>query len=117
MRLTPESKIKTAVKAAFEELHICPASKAGAFPLDSQGWYYMPVSNGMGVSGIPDFVGHYHGRLFAVETKADPKKRPTPFQRRQIEAINCRGERAFVVSSLEEAKELKQHLLNLLFLP
>ena len=113
---TPESKVKAAVKAMLEELHIIPASKAGAFPADAQGWYFMPVQMGQGVSGIPDILGHYHGRAFAVETKAQGKK-PTGFQRRQIEAFNCRGERAFVVDSVEGAQALKQELLNLLFLP
>lgn len=112
---TPESKIKAATREVFAELHIINASKAGSFPVDAQGYYYMPVQQGAGVSGIPDFVGHFHGRFFAIETKAQGKK-PTPFQRRQIEAINCRGERAFVVDSVEAAQALKQTLLNLLFL-
>lgn len=113
---TPESRIKAEVKAVLEELHIFPASKAATFPTDAAGWYYMPVQNGMGVSGIPDFTGHHHGRFFAIETKA-PGKKPTAFQRRQIDAINCRGERAFVVDSIEAAQELKTLLMNLLFLP
>lgn len=32
-------------------------------------WYYMPVSNGMGVMGIPDFVCCYDGMFMCIETK------------------------------------------------
>jgi len=39
------------------------------------------------------------------------------FQRRQIDAINCRGDRAFVVDSLESAQALKAWLVDLVFLP
>jgi len=113
---TPESKVKAAIRAALEALNIHPASKAGNFPVDAAGYYFMPQGTGYSVSGIPDFVGHYHGRMFAIEAKAAGKK-PTAFQRRQIEAINCRGERAFVVDSVESAQQLKTLLLNLLFLP
>jgi len=113
---TPESKVKNEIKRVLEELHIFPAAKAATFPTDAAGYYFMPQGTGYSVSGIPDFVGHFHGRLFAVEAKA-PGKKPTAFQRRQIEAINCRGERAFVVDSVEAAQELKTLLMNLLFLP
>lgn len=32
-------------------------------------WYYMPVQNGMGVTGIPDFVVCYRGQFIGVEAK------------------------------------------------
>lgn len=113
---TPEGKVKNHVKQVLTDLGIHPASKAGVFPSDAAGWFFMPVSNGMGVSGIPDFLGHYYGRFFAIETKAEGKK-PTKFQRRQMDAIDCRGDRAFVVDSLESAEKLRVDLVNLVFLP
>lgn len=111
-----ESKVKQAVKKELETLGIFPASKAGTFPLDAAGWYYMPVPGGYGVSGIPDFLGHFQGRFFSVETKS-PGKKPSKFQQRQIDAINCRGERAWVIDSVEAAAGLKTLLYGILFLP
>lgn len=32
-------------------------------------WYFMPMQNGMGVAGIPDFIGCYRGQFVAIETK------------------------------------------------
>ena len=32
-------------------------------------WYCMPAQNGFGRNGIPDFVGCYEGRFFAIECK------------------------------------------------
>lgn len=67
---TPEGRIKDKVKALLKRL----------------GWYYyMPVQNGMGVSGIPDLiccrpltitadmVGQTIGVFVAIETKAPGK--------------------------------------------
>ena len=54
--MTPEGKVKKAVKALLDSLK-------------PDLWYFMPVPFGYGVSGIPDFVGVYHGRFFGIETK------------------------------------------------
>lgn len=32
-------------------------------------WYFMPVSLGMGVHGVPDFICCYRGNFIAIETK------------------------------------------------
>lgn len=61
------------------------AKRAGAFT-EAAGWYFMPAQNGLGVHGIPDFLGHYRGTFFAIETKA-PGRAPTGFQALQIKAI------------------------------
>lgn len=94
--MTPEGKIKALTKKCLEAHGIFPASKAGAFPEQAQGWYYLPVSSGHGVSGIPDFIGHHQGRSFFIETKA-PGKKPTGFQALQIAAIRCSGGAVFVI--------------------
>jgi hypothetical protein len=57
----PEAKVKQQVKALLRTMGI---------------WYYMPVQNGMGVVGIPDFICCWAGRFLAIETKA-PGKRST----------------------------------------
>ena len=102
-----ERKVKENVKKLLAMFGISPASKAGAFPEDSYGWYFMPAQSGMGVSGIPDFIGKYKGRFFAVETKA-PGKKPTGFQKLQIDAINTTPGPCFVIDG--DVAELEEWL-------
>jgi len=50
-------------------------------------WYYLPVSNGMGQHGIPDFICCVppNGKFLAIETKAPGKLRNvTALQERAI---------------------------------
>lgn len=56
MARTPEGNVKHKIK---EYLKSIPGL-----------WFYMPMQNGMGEQGIPDIVGCYQGRFFAIETKA-----------------------------------------------
>ena len=62
MANTPEGRIKDAVKKYLTAL--------GAY-------WYMPVSNGMGRVGCPDFLICYKGRFIACETKAPGKRHNT----------------------------------------
>lgn len=91
---TPEGAVKDEFKMYLKSIRCINASQAVTATTEDQGWYFMPVSNGMGVHGLPDFLGHFRGVFFAVETKADEKKDPTPLQRHQLDAIrNTRGRR------------------------
>jgi penicillin-binding protein-related factor A (putative recombinase) len=65
----------------------------------------------MSVRGIPDFIGHYRGKFFAVEAKA-PGKKPTGFQALQIAAIKASGGAVFVVSDRESLGVLQDWLLE-----
>jgi len=96
---TPEGIVKEAIKKVLDRYKIYPAKKAGAFPPDALGWYYMPVQH-FSVKGIPDFLGHYCGQFWAVEAKALGKK-PTGFQQLQLDAIEKSGGKVFVVDSLK----------------
>ena len=104
---TPEGATKSQVKSLLKEFGLVSAAEAAkaAGKVTASGWYYMPVSNGMGVSGIPDFVGHFHGRFFAIETKA-PGKKPTALQQFQLDALSTTGAARFVVSGQEGVWEL-----------
>lgn len=62
-------------------------------------FYYMPVQNGMGQSGIPDVIAIIHGVPFAFECKATPKQNPTTLQAMQLEKIHKSGGVAWVVDN------------------
>jgi hypothetical protein len=87
MSMTPEGRVKHAVKKILSSVRC---------------WWFMPVQNGMGRVGIPDFiccipvtirpedVGRTLGVFFAIETKAPGKSATlTPNQRREIESIQA----------------------------
>jgi hypothetical protein len=94
--MTPEGRTKAKIKACLHAHGIFPASKAGAFPEQAQGWYFLPVSSGHGVHGVPDVIGHVRGRALFIEAKA-PGKKPTGFQALQIAAIRAAGGMVFII--------------------
>jgi hypothetical protein len=87
MAMTPEGRIKTAVKRWLVERGI---------------WYFLPVSNGMGRHGIPDIICCYQGRFLGLEIKAPGKRRTvTPNQIRELRAIKQAGGIALIVDDLQ----------------
>ena len=51
-------------------------------------FYYMPVQNGMGQTGIPDVMAIIKGVPFAFECKATPKQHPTVLQAYALDRIH-----------------------------
>jgi hypothetical protein len=95
--MTPEGKVKADVKRELKLRGI---------------WYFMPMQNGFGVVGIPDFICCWNGRFLAIETKA-PKKRShtTANQERQIADINAHGGYAIVVDDVSQLISfLQEHI-------
>lgn len=89
---TPEGRVKAQVKKLLESV--------GAY-------YFMPVSNGMGRVGIPDFIVCYRGRYYALETKAPGKRHnTTPNQKRELAAIIAAGGVALVVDNVKQLEGL-----------
>lgn len=86
---TPEGRVKKAVKAWLVERNA---------------YFYMPMSNGMGRVGAPDFIVCLAGgRFCAIETKAKGKRHnTTPNQDREIRAINTAGGFAIVVDDVSQ---------------
>jgi hypothetical protein len=80
MAKTPEGRIKELVDAVLKS---------------SGAWYFKPVSNGMGVHGIPDYVGIHRGRGFTIETKR-PGGCLTMLQERQTKLIEAAGGKWFL---------------------
>lgn len=88
MAKTPEGVVKDGIKK---------------FLKDRGAWFFMPVSNGMGQVGIPDFIICYRGLFVAIEAKAPGKKATTtPNQRRVIDEILGADGFAFVVDDPSE---------------
>jgi len=104
--MTPEGEVKKKVQEYLTMIGCISASKAPLVTQAHHGYYFMPVSNGMGVHGIPDIVGHYKGFFFAIETKVE-KKNPTPLQEHQLKAIQVSGAKSFVIRGCKDLEALK----------
>ncbi len=90
--MTPEGKVKAAVKKLLKERGI---------------WFYMPVQNGMGVVGIPDFVCCWQGKFLAIETKAPGNiNNLTANQERRLYEIHQAGGIAVVIDDVSKLKEI-----------
>jgi penicillin-binding protein-related factor A (putative recombinase) len=80
--MTPEAKVK---KKVVQQLKLLDA------------YYFYPVTGGYGRSGVPDIVGCYKGKFFAIECKAGTNK-PTPLQALNLEQIMLTGGIALVIN-------------------
>jgi hypothetical protein len=88
--VTPEGKVKADVKKFLKSIGC---------------WYFLPVSNGMGQVGIPDFICCFQGRFVAIETKAPGKlSNTTANQDRVISEIKLAGGSAVVVDNVGQVK-------------
>lgn len=92
--MTPEAKVK---KKVVQQLKLLDA------------YYFYPVTGGYGRSGVPDIVGCYKGKFFAIECKAGANK-PTPLQELNIEHIQKNGGLALVINE-ENVESVYRSLL------
>ncbi len=84
MALTPEKKVKAAVVKQLKMFG------------DSM-YYFFPATGGYGRSGVPDIVGCFKGKFWAIECKAG-KNTTTALQEQELNAIrNATGE-AWVIN-------------------
>ena len=91
--MTPEGAVKEGVKKFLKSRGI---------------WYYMPVSNGMGQHGIPDFICCVppSGKFLAIETKAPGRiSTVTPLQERAIGNIRTAKGWALVIDDVEDLRD------------
>jgi len=92
MATTPEGRVKAAVKKRLNALGI---------------WHFSPVSNGMGVHGIPDIICCWGGRFMGLEIKAPGKRANTSaLQDRQLAAIREAGGVAVVIDDVSQLDEV-----------
>ncbi len=83
MAITKEKAVKNAVVKILKEYKDL--------------YYFYPVMGGYGASGIPDIVGCYRGKFFAIECKAG-KGKTTALQEKNIAQIREAGGRVMVVN-------------------
>jgi Holliday junction resolvase len=91
MTSTPEKKVKLKVRAILD--------------WGKDIYYFTPMTGGYGRSGVPDIVGCYKGRFFAIECKAG-KGTTTALQDKNIKEIKKAGGQVIVVNenNLEEVR-------------
>jgi hypothetical protein len=89
---TPEKKVKQQIK------NILATTRA---------YWVMPVSNGMGVHGVPDFLVCHKGQFFGIEAKAG-RGTTTALQEKHLADIRAAGGKTLVVneSNMDELKEM-----------
>jgi hypothetical protein len=110
---TPEGKIKAGIKARLDALGLWRAGAprpAGGV----RGWYFMPVNNGMGVSGIPDFLGSIVTRSsvplpFAIEAKR-PGGTPTERQLDRHAEMKAAGFLVLVVDDVNQLAAIERYM-------
>jgi Holliday junction resolvase len=93
--MTPEGKVKAAVKKLLEISHV---------------YFFMPSANGYGRAGISDFIACANGHFISIETKAG-KGTTTALQDREIERVKAAGGTALIINerNLDDLeKEIKK---------
>lgn len=94
MAMTPEGRVKAAVKRWLQERGV---------------WHFCPVSNGMGAHGIPDFICCMNGQFLAIETKAPGKRaNVSANQEHQITLIHRSGGVAVVIDDAAQLDQLEK---------
>lgn len=83
---TPEGKVKKELLKLLDQF-------------GERCFYYMPVQNGMGQTGIPDIMAIINGVAFAFECKATPKQKPTTLQAFALQKIHKACGVAWVVDN------------------
>lgn len=96
MGLTPEGKVKLAVKKLLDEFRI---------------YHFSPFMAGMGRAGVPDIIACYNGKFLGIECKAG-KGKVTALQERELDAICAAGGFVFVARE-DNIKTLKERILCL----
>jgi Holliday junction resolvase len=96
MAATPEKKVKDKVRKILTDL--------GAY-------HFMPATHGYGTSGVPDIIGCYKGRMFAIECKAGNNK-PTALQMKNLNAVAAAGGFAEVINeeNIEDVRRMLERI-------
>lgn len=88
----PEAYEKAEIKQYLDKLVGC--------------WHFAPYMAGFGAGGVPDRVGCYRGKFFAIEVKREGKE-PTPIQTRRMAEIEAAGGKTFWGTSAKVIPEFE----------
>lgn len=95
MAKTPEGKVKGDIKKWLNRHDI---------------WFFMPVSNGFGLHGIPDIICCFNGAFIGIEVKAPGKINNVSELQKQVHlAIGASGGLAVVVDSVSALETIFVH--------
>jgi len=101
MAQTPEGRVKAGIKKHLDAI--------GA-------WYFMPVSNGMGRHGIPDFLACIDGEFVAIEAKRPGELESTTLhQNRELNEIATAGGHAMVLDNPDDLPKLLSTMRTMRF--
>ena len=75
-------------------------------------WYIRTFTGGFGKSGVPDFVGCYHGKFFSIEVKREGKE-PTKLQWARMLEIGKEGGQAFWGTAAKVVPEMQMWVKQL----
>jgi len=95
--MTPEKRVKNQIVKQLKTL-------------GEDVYYFFPATGGYGRSGVPDIVGCYKGKFFAIECKAG-KNTTTALQKRELENIAKAAGEAWVVNE-ENIDSVREVLLS-----
>jgi hypothetical protein len=101
--MTPEGRIKAKVDKLFK-----------SYPAD-QLWYFSPQAGPYGNAGVPDRIACVGGTFFAVECKADAKKKRTRLQDVCATRIQDAGGFYFLVFDAGSLSELEDAIEQVLY--
>lgn len=87
MAMTPEGKVKAAVKKILDQYGV---------------YHFSPAANGYGRVGVPDIICCINGYFVAIECKAG-KGKTTALQDRELAAIVGAGGEALVINEARVA--------------
>ena len=110
--MTPEGQVKKDIRAWLVSRGLQPAGYKR--PAKMTGWFYMPANNGMGVSGIPDFMGCIgpNARMFSIEAKRPVGGKVRGVQEERMKEIKDANGLVFVARSVDDILELEKYLEN-----
>lgn len=74
-------------------------------------WFFKAHSGRYGTKGVPDLIGHYKGQFIGFEVKRPEIGVVSKLQEVTINKINQSGGKAYIVTSVEQVKEILEGVI------
>jgi hypothetical protein len=103
MTVRSEAQVKEDVAAFLNKMRVYDTWDIRKHRLaEVDGFYWMPTQNGMGITGVSDFIVVYRGVLIAIETKASNRPaKPTAYQEMFMDNVITGGGMSICVNNVE----------------